>query len=399
MRKTRASKKSLLNFRRFYNRQWLAISAILVLMAIIILSVSRASIPVYRDNWDYWGPRIKSCESGDYTEHHRGPGGATGAWQIQDATWGGFAGYVRAYQAPPSVQDAKALQLFLSRGTQPWDASYLCWRNGANPPPAAPPAPAPITAIAPPEGHSDLNGCSFTGWALQRTNPAANLQIEIDLDGKPAITQAANLPRDDVNHATGITGNHGFNWDVTGNWRDGAAHPYQVVAIGYNDPSVRTNLAQGQLNCQPANVGDGGGLQGQYFANTVLAGVPSLKRLDPTINFDWSGYSPGGSVPLNNFSVLWSGKLLAQYDEKYTISATADDGVRVYIGDVLVINHWRNQAATERTGTITLESGHFYNIRVEYYEAKSKASIKLEWSSYSTPKQVIPRSQLYTLPQ
>lgn len=41
---------------------------------------------------------------------------ASGLWQFLDSTWAGYAGYARAYLAPPSVQNEKA---------------RLVWANGA----------------------------------------------------------------------------------------------------------------------------------------------------------------------------------------------------------------------------------------------------------------------------
>jgi hypothetical protein len=71
--------------------------------------------------------RIRACEShGDYRADNP-HSSASGAWQITDGTWDGFAGYSRALYAPPRVQDAKALALWLDRGTQPWAASRGCW--------------------------------------------------------------------------------------------------------------------------------------------------------------------------------------------------------------------------------------------------------------------------------
>lgn len=49
----------------------------------------------------------------------------------------------------------------------------------------------------------------------------------------------------------------------------------------------------------------------------------------------------------------------------------------------------------ENSGTITLEAGQRYNIRIEYYENGGDAVAKLLWSSNSQTKQVIPQTQLY----
>lgn len=54
---------------------------------------------------------IRTLESGgDYTARASGSS-ASGAYQFLDSTWDGYAGYLRAGDAPPDVQDAKAAEL------------------------------------------------------------------------------------------------------------------------------------------------------------------------------------------------------------------------------------------------------------------------------------------------
>lgn len=71
--------------------------------------------------------RIRWCESrNNYTAQNR-RSTASGAWQFLDSSWANFAGYPRAYLAPPDVQDQKAMNVYNAVGTRPWNASRSCW--------------------------------------------------------------------------------------------------------------------------------------------------------------------------------------------------------------------------------------------------------------------------------
>ena len=57
---------------------------------------------------------IRTLESsGNYQAQARGST-ASGAYQFIDGTWNGYAGYTRAADAPPEVQDAKAATMVLN---------------------------------------------------------------------------------------------------------------------------------------------------------------------------------------------------------------------------------------------------------------------------------------------
>ncbi len=142
--------------------------------------------------------------------------------------------------------------------------------------------------------------------------------------------------------------------------------------------------------------GNGDGLRGTYFQGTQLMGTPLLTRIDQTVNFNWGGGSPApGVVPNDQFSVRWEGLVEARSDELYTFYVTHDDGARLWVNDQLIINNWTDHAAIEDSGSIALQLGQRYSIRLEFYENGGDASATLAWSTpLGLEKQIIPQSQL-----
>jgi parallel beta-helix repeat protein len=145
----------------------------------------------------------------------------------------------------------------------------------------------------------------------------------------------------------------------------------------------------------PPTLATGNGLQGEYFNNLNFT-APVFTRTDLTVNFNWGSGSPSSSMGADTFSVRWTGQVQPLYSETYTFHVTADDGIRLWVDGKQVINHFVDQPPTERSGSITLEAGKKYDIRMEYYENGGGAVAQLAWSSPSQTKQIIPQSQLYS---
>ena len=141
--------------------------------------------------------------------------------------------------------------------------------------------------------------------------------------------------------------------------------------------------------------GAGNGLWGAYY-NDVNFNQYSYSELDPQVNLNLASGSPPGLDP-DYFSIQWTGYLQAQYSETYTIYIRDDDGARVYINGILLIDHWLPpHSPTEVSATIALTAGQQVPITVEMYENTGNSVAQLSWSSASTPKQLVPQSQLYS---
>ncbi|MGD1899739.1 MAG: DUF4347 domain-containing protein, partial [Phormidesmis sp.] len=175
-----------------------------------------------------------------------------------------------------------------------------------------------------------------------------------------------------------------MNFSATRQWDDDSPEVTRlgIIEIGdYNGPQ----------NSQ------GNGLKGEYYNNTNFTDL-AVTRTDRTINFDWGKGSPAANVDSDTFSVRWRGKVEPRYSENYTFQTNSDDGVRLWVNDRLIINKFLDQDETKHTGSITLEAGQQYDIRLDYYEQSGDAISELSWSSTSQALEIIPKSQLYSDP-
>lgn len=120
------------------------------------------------------------------------------------------------------------------------------------------------------------------------------------------------------------------------------------------------------------------GWKGEYFNNTDLSGNPAVVHDDELIAFDWGQAYPLPGVGVDNFSVRWTRELELP-EGTYRFSLRADDGVRLWVNDALLIDRWTAGYATSEAVT-QLPAGR-HAVRVEYFEATGDARVFLEWGS------------------
>jgi PA14 domain len=121
----------------------------------------------------------------------------------------------------------------------------------------------------------------------------------------------------------------------------------------------------------------GGAWRGQYFNNMYLAGAPVFVRNDAAVNFNWGTGSPDPRIPADYFSVAWDSTVNFGASGNYNIVATSDDGVRVWVDGVRVIDAWYDHAPTTYTVTRYLSAGG-HAIHIEYYEHTGGAMISVQ---------------------
>ncbi|MCX6853564.1 MAG: PA14 domain-containing protein, partial [Verrucomicrobia bacterium] len=159
-------------------------------------------------------------------------------------------------------------------------------------------------------------------------------------------------------------------------------------------PSTLPDLTVGSAYTQTLSATPQSGLIGQYYSgsnfNTLL-----LTRADASIDFNWGSGSPDALVPVNNFSVRWTGTLLPASTGTYTFQTTTDDGIRLWVNNNLVIDRWNDQAATSYTAGVSLTAGVAVTVRMEYYENATTAVARLQWSGPGISLQPVTGWQTY----
>ncbi len=116
--------------------------------------------------------------------------------------------------------------------------------------------------------------------------------------------------------------------------------------------------------------------RGEYFANRNLQGAPAFTRDDPSIDFAWGAGSPGAGIPSDDFSVRWTRWLFIDPPGNWTFTPITDDGVRLLVDDVLVLDAWSDQPLTARSVALNLGPA-FHLVRMEYYEHVGNAEAHL----------------------
>ena len=119
----------------------------------------------------------------------------------------------------------------------------------------------------------------------------------------------------------------------------------------------------------------------------------ALSTTDAMINFNW-GEGPLTTHAKDHVSVRWFGKLKPTASEAHTFYVNADDGVRVFFDQREAVSCWAGCGGAQRF-TRHLSVSMFYDLRVEYREGMGSAHVSLQYSTPSTPRQIVPSSMLF----
>jgi len=119
------------------------------------------------------------------------------------------------------------------------------------------------------------------------------------------------------------------------------------------------------------------GLRAQYFLGSAFAGPPVRTTLDSAFTtFQLS--RRWDFAPPDAFSAQWSGSLFADRSGLYTFTLVADDGSRLYVDQVPVVQE-QGQGPGTRTGQIRLDEGP-HAVLLQYTQVGGPYHLEWIWA-------------------
>ena len=191
-----------------------------------------------------------------------------------------------------------------------------------------------------------------------------------------------------------VIGPNADNWEaLVGNYNGIPKNPVTVLQGIKNkvEPQVKVkyaegaDLADGIHNMLPIpsiylTTPDGKqGVKGEYFANNNFQGEPLFTRIDDNIDFYWELGAPDPRLPINDFSIRWTGEILAPVSGTYQIGAWAMPELKLTLDGKEIINKRSEHHAFYKEYTVDLEAGKKYAFVYEFKNWYGDSDAKLLW--------------------
>lgn len=177
------------------------------------------------------------------------------------------------------------------------------------------------------------------------------------------------------------------------------------VTHTHNSPTFATVGGPVGVSLSYNSQGGEGGLTGTYYRDCEswdpFATLPALARTDPAVDFVWASSPAPGLVGDENYCVRWEGLISVPISNNYCFDAAHDDGIRVTVNNVVVVDRWfdgTSEPANGR-GCVDLFTNRTVPIRVDYYNHLGPGKARLWVRSTMTGSLYVPASWLSTTPK
>ena len=134
------------------------------------------------------------------------------------------------------------------------------------------------------------------------------------------------------------------------------------------------------------------GLECRYYEGEWLK-LPDFADLAPAHTCSTGTFILIPQARAEHMGVVYKGLVRVPQDGVYTFYTVSDDGSRLYIGDVLVVDNDGPHGQRERSGEIALQAG-FHIIQVSYFQSAGESHLSVSYEGPGVEKQEIPATAL-----
>jgi hypothetical protein len=167
-----------------------------------------------------------------------------------------------------------------------------------------------------------------------------------------------------------------------------------------NDGTVDSDLATVSITVTPSPYRPAdepgsvvNGLNYAYYEGAWSL-LPDFDALIPVAEGAADNFGIGLRLRDDNFGFVFTGYVEVLADGEYTFYTTSDDGSKLYIGDVEVVDNDGLHSARERSGVISLAAG-LHQITVTFFERTGGERLEVRYAGPGVSKQLIPDNRLY----
>lgn len=122
------------------------------------------------------------------------------------------------------------------------------------------------------------------------------------------------------------------------------------------------------------------GLKGEYFANSEFDDQPLFTQTDDKIDFMWDMGTPDPRLQTGQFSIRWSGYIVAPKTGLYYLSDWGKPYMKITVDGKEVTGGNHEHHATINPIKIELEAGKRYAIQADYRNYYGDATARLLWA-------------------
>jgi uncharacterized protein YraI len=266
-------------------------------------------------------------------------------------------------------------------GSSPWFAQYYSNPNLAGEPSALLTEPSPSHNWG---GGAPLANLSSDYFSVRYTSQqllgAGIYRLSLRADDGVRVYVNGRVQIDQWQSATGLTYTADVNMVAGPNLI--VVEYFEISGAAFLDYSL-TPVGSAQPTAAPTAAPAFGQWVAYYFNNTDLTNTPAAILSEPSPSHNWGQGSPLSNVGRDNFSVRWT--LVQNYPAGfYRLTVRADDGVRVYLDGVRVIDEWHNASGLTYNFETNLTATP-HTIVIEYYEAQGDAFLDYNFQRVTAP--------------